>query len=165
MSAMRLKYKKWLELHLPPGLRAGKELTAIAVGLVLSTIYSAILFVFPYDYFLGCLYADAERTRLMDPEMPYAPVMPEFWEILRPSLQLFFFLILMMIWLVYYNYRHHFRGSKSIYLMRRLPDKKELRRRCSTIPILGAAAAILMMLFLTGIYYYVYITLTPPVFL
>lgn len=34
------------------------------------------------------------------------------------------------------NYSRFYQGSKSIYLMRRLPDKWELHRRCLTAPLL-----------------------------
>ncbi|MFR8267820.1 MAG: hypothetical protein ACLVC5_09315, partial [Clostridia bacterium] len=60
-----------------------------------------------------------------------------------------------------YHYGYHFRGSKSIYTMRRLPSKHPLARRCLTVPVLGAAAAALSALLLICLYYLLYIAVTP----
>ena len=35
------------------------------------------------------------------------------------------------------HYVYHWKGSRSIYLMRRLPNPWELHRRCLTLPALG----------------------------
>lgn len=59
------------------------------------------------------------------------------------------------------NYRSHYTGSMSIYTMRRLPDKWELHRRCWTVPVLAALGALAMMAVLAGVYYWMYLMLTP----
>lgn len=60
---------------------------------------------------------------------------------------------------VFYGY--HYQGSRSVYTMRRLPDKWELWRRCLTAPGLFLALTVAASLVLTGIYYLVWRYCTP----
>ena len=53
------------------------------------------------------------------------------------------------------------RGAKSIYLMRRLPDRWELARRCLAIPLLTVACALLLVVILLPAFYGIYLHLTP----
>ncbi len=42
------------------------------------------------------------------------------------------------------NYMTFYRESKSIYLMRRIPDRWELPRRCAAVPLIGLAAGLIL---------------------
>ena len=68
---------------------------------------------------------------------------------------------LCLVLLAAYHYAYHRQGSKSIYLMRRLPSKLELHRRCLTLPIAGILIALLTAFLLLLIYYAVYMNVTP----
>ncbi len=56
-----------------------------------------------------------------------------------------------------------YQGSRSIYLMRRLPDAWELPRRTAVLPLCGAATAICTAFLMYGILYAVYRSITPPI--
>lgn len=58
-------------------------------------------------------------------------------------------------------YLGHYRESMSIYTMRRLPDRWELHRRCWTVPVLAAVSLWVMTAALAGVYYMIYLGLTP----
>lgn len=62
---------------------------------------------------------------------------------------------------VAYHYYYHLQGSKSLYLMRRLPSRGELWRRCLTAPLLGAAGFCLLAVLLTLVYFGIYMLATP----
>lgn len=63
--------------------------------------------------------------------------------------------------LAFFYWRQHYRGSRSIYLMRRLPDRWELARRCLGLPLLGAGLYLLEALCLRLLDFGIYRLLTP----
>ena len=87
-----------------------------------------------------------------------------FEEILGNCLGGYLILMIGMIFLGIYHYALHYRGSKSIYLMRRLPDQKELHRRCLTFPVAGILISLLLFLCLLAGYYCIYRFCTPSIF-
>ncbi len=64
-----------------------------------------------------------------------------------------------------YHYLYHYQHSKSIYLMKRLPDRKELYIRCFSIPVFIVIIGVLIMVFLTGLYFGYYIKIIPQEFI
>ena len=70
-------------------------------------------------------------------------------------------LILAMILLAIANYRYHFKGSKSVYLMRRLPDPREYARRCWTLPLIGVGICLVLTAVTTAVCYLIYMKCTP----
>ena len=60
-----------------------------------------------------------------------------------------------------FHYLYHYQGSRSIYLMRRLPDRWELLRRCIALPLCGALAALLTGLLITLLWAGIYLLATP----
>lgn len=59
------------------------------------------------------------------------------------------------------NWASYFQGSRSIYLMRRLPDRWEALRRAVLLPLLGLGAAVLVTVALWLLGYWVYVTVPP----
>lgn len=59
------------------------------------------------------------------------------------------------------HYARHWRESKSIYLMRRLPDRWELHRRCLALPVMAVALCLLIALALLLLYFGIYLAATP----
>ena len=79
-------------------------------------------------------------------------------------LLLFPFLLLLgaAVVLAVVNRLSFLRGSRSDYLMRRLPNRWELARRSYALPLLLILATLGTMALLLAIYYAVYLALTPP---
>ena len=88
-------------------------------------------------------------------------IMPDFVELLDKYLWGFVVVALCMAAYGVYHYLYHYQGSKSIYLMRRLPDRWELHRRCLTLPVAGIVISMLCMVVCLLLFYWVYMTFTP----
>ena len=89
--------------------------------------------------------------------------MPDFTEILDRSLWGFLVAIIAALALIGVHYACHYQDSKSIYTMRRLPNRWELHRRCLTLPLLAAAVYLILAFVILLIFYAVYMNLTPDV--
>ena len=58
-------------------------------------------------------------------------------------------------------YLYHYQGCRSIYTMKRLPDRWQLWRRCLTLPVVFLLLAAVSTLVLTGLYYLLWRFATP----
>lgn len=87
--------------------------------------------------------------------------MPAFHEVLGGALTGFGLFALCLPFVVLWNYSYHWQGSRSIYLMRRLPDKWELHRRCLTQP-LAALAVCAVAAVATLLVYFAFYWFVPP---
>ena len=139
-----------------PGYNYEGEKTTFIVMMILSGFCCLI-----YDY----RYSTA-RNRLYDwngkeKVLNVHAVMPDFADLLGWTL--WGFLISAGIMLIYigvrYNYLHQ--ESKSIYLMRRLPSKGEIFRRCAVIPLAEALLFVLCWLVLLLLFFAIYMISTP----
>ena len=165
-TKMKQYLQNWLDAHVPLGLNGTAHAGWISRSIIGAAIFHFIGFSTYYDYCLGTLYRDEKRTILIDPNGEDQWVyMPSFGEMMENRYYLFILIALLMAALVIYNYKYHFQGSKSIYLMKRLPDKKDLTRRCLTLPLLGILACIILAAIVTGLCYLVYMSNTPEVYL
>lgn len=88
-------------------------------------------------------------------------VMADFGQVLGKWLSGFLMAAVGGVLLAVWHYRYHRQGSMSIYLMRRLPDRWLLHRRCLALPALVVAAAVLVALALLLGYYALYLWVTP----
>ncbi len=90
-------------------------------------------------------------------ELVPSRVMPAFSRLVLgfPLLGFWVFFLCMALQ-VARHYRYHTQGAMSIYLMKRLPDRWELHRRCWTVPVLaslGELALMGLMVFLCWLLY------------
>lgn len=137
--------------HLPPG-RDWESLRSCLIwghGLSLLTL---ILFLSRYFQSVDSLYSmiqklDGTLVRQLTPGRTVAP----FWELMKGGplrgAEIYTFL---MLHLVHLNYQWHTKGSMSVYLMRRLPDRWERHRRCWAVPVMSTIAELLI--FAVGIF-------------
>lgn len=154
---MRMNLKRRLAPCAPPGVDLGQELSWLACGGIVSLLYSFQFFI-RYAKHYEQLFLWDGISRVLDT----SAVMPDFVDILGGSLSGFQVLALSMVALAVYHYAYHFQGSKSIYLMKRFPDRWELLRRCITLPLLGALACLCASALVLLTYYAIYMTFTPP---
>ncbi len=145
-----------VEKYIPAGMDYWQEFKWLAIGAGLSFFYS-LGFLFR----LNGAYERLFRRIGMRKVLIEGAIMPDFPVILDKSLLGFGILVFGMIILAAYHYSYHYQGSKSIYLMRRLPDRFELWRRCLTLPLLFAAAALLLAGLLLLLYFGLYLLVTP----
>ena len=78
-----------------------------------------------------------------------------------PVFSHFTLLFLVAAILSFVNYSGFRNGSKSCYLMRRLPDQWEYHRRCLALPLLAILAGLVSIPLLIGLFYALYLHATP----
>ena len=145
-----------LARHAPPGLELAAGLKWYGWGLFLAVGYSLSFFI-RYLNERGDLY----HNRLGKQVLWEGAVMPDFALVLGDALHGFALLAAGCVGFAVYCYLSHRQGSKSIYTMRRLPDRWELHRRCLTLPAAGLALCAVLAFALLGLYYWIYMTATP----
>ena len=151
--------KDWCERNLtPPGVSFGKECAGVCAGAVLAALYS-LRFFLSYFSARAALYETDSLTR--EAMLREDAVLPAFSRILGTSLRGFSVLAFLLLFVAAYHYAYHFRGSRSILLMRRLPRRFELHRRCLAVPALGLLLCLAAALLLLGLYFLVYRFATP----
>lgn len=151
-----MKRNKWMEKYAPPGIDVATEKGWYLAGLVVATLWSMWFFI----QYLN------ERNALFEykngqPRLIEGAMMCSFEQLMEYRFWLFQVVLVSMLFMVVYHYFYHYQGSKMMYLMRRLPDKWELHRRCVALPIIGAVITVLCMVGLRVLYFAVYIFCTP----
>ncbi len=154
MITMNLEQK--LARLVPPGVSIMQELGWFAGGGVAALLYSFGFFI-QYVRGYDSLFSWEGTTRVLDT----SKMMPDFVQVLGGSLSGFLILALCATAMVAYHYAYHYQGSKSIYLMKRLPSRWELPRRCITLPLLAVLACLGAALILILTYFAIYMVVTP----
>lgn len=103
------------------------------------------------------LFQTVNRHRVL---IPGAVIQP-FGSLIGTGLRFFPLFWLFLGLEVVSAYRYHKKGSKSIYLMRRLPDRWELHRRCWGLPVVCWAGSAALMGVLLALYFVIYLVFTP----
>lgn len=133
----------------PPGFDPAAEIRRVKGWLLTSCACFLLFFAFP---FLGnlCVLMSEDLVRWSNNEY-----MPHFSELVAlPGLS-FLPMPCALVWLLARNIGY-FRGSKSYYTMKRLPNRWEYPLRCALLPVGGAlalfVAANLLLLLMGGLY-------------
>lgn len=145
------KPKKRLDIsrHIPPGFDL-KEEKALFIILTSASILWAVM-SFGTRLQDGLRHLDSYRGTMMY----------DFHEVLGNALFVFPIAMLCMVAAAVMHYAYHWSGSRSIYLMRRLPNRWEIHRRCLTMPILGMVFFTVLGIALLFIFYGIYFLITP----
>ena len=153
-----MKFK--FDRYFPAGYDPSTELKWALAGWGLSIGWS-MCFLFRYFTELqSCL--EWEKEYLNPRSGIFIPTFPQ---LIENCFLGFGIVIAFMIFAAILHYRWHYTGSRSIYLMRRLPDRFELARRCLTFPITAIAICLLTAAVLFFLYLALYAFYTPDRFL
>lgn len=147
-----MKWKRYLPVE--------ANATVLRRGFVALTAFSLVCSLSFFNAYARAL-PGIERTAASFPEVQ----MPPFSLLLGPSLYGFWVSALAMVPLAGYFWALHTRLSHSVYLMRRLPNRWELARRCLTLPVLAALFFLGLSLALWLLDFAIYWTVTPDRFL
>ena len=146
-----------LKRRVPPGADGALEAKLTGLGLGLGAVYSLIVFLVRYSDARAALFTwDGRETVLRE-----GVVMKDFGYLLDKTFLGFVIVALCMVVLAVWHYAGHYQGSRSIYTMRRLPDRWELHRRCLTLPVLGVLGCLVCAVILLLIFYAIYQNTTP----
>ena len=137
---------------LPPAISPKKELREAAVILLAAFLFS-LSFWIQYCGELNFLYAGG----VLMPDT----YMPAFAYLMEGKLLLFFLGAAYMLCKGIYYYMTFYHGSKSIYLMRRLPERHAVLRRCLIFPIAMTAAFLLCAAIVFLLDFGLYMLITP----
>lgn len=153
---MKSKLTRRLACLFPVGWPWKTTVEVTLCALLVSWCSAVLLFLIHFDEAKIPIYSSLSR-HILDRSTPIAP----FAMIFGRGLLGFWIVALCLVLLPLFHYLWHWQGSKSIYLMRRLPGRSELWRRCLagpavllTLTLLAAALALLLCILL-------YQTLTP----
>lgn len=156
-----MKQKKrldgWLEDHLPVGMLVRRERRLMLAGLIVACVWALMWYSLLYIGARNSLFIHIQGKLELAPQARMA----DFAQIFPGTLLIFWIVIAMMPLKVLEYYAFHRKGSKSIYLMRRLGDPRELRRRCWTLPLCTAAMSLVLAAVTTILCYLVYVKCTP----
>lgn len=136
------------ERLVPPGLDGLKEARRLLLAAAGALAWSIWAFVGP------CI----QMRQRGDRDWTNQWAVPFFGSMLPTAELGFLLLALCMPLLAGAHYFYHFHDGRSIYLMRRLPDRGELWRRCLTLPLTGLAAVLILALGLSVLYFWLYET-------
>lgn len=151
-----------LSRYFPVGIERRKYIARLIHSAAIALIYS-MSFLVRMAGAHGELYTElADGTRVLIK----GAAAPDFAELLRESVlggSMLGFLALaaLDLLLAAYFYYYHYQGSRSIYLMRRLPQRGELHRRCLAFPIFSVLALLLLMALTTAAYFLIYMSVMP----
>ena len=134
-----------------------KELQYTGAALGLSAIYAFFRFVFPFQAAVNQLYELRGRERVLIP----GETVPPFPQVFAGALAGVWLVSLCLLLMPVFHHRWHWWGSRSIYLMRRLPRRWEFCRRCVAGPALGLAGTVLCALLMVTLCFLWYWFLTP----
>ena len=128
--------RKFIESIIPPGWDLKQELySALQLGLVI--ISSWIFFGVRLDNSLDHIYRyKSGGVRLLVEGVVVSP----FGRLTASCFALFIFYVLIQLISIRSMYKFFTEDSKSIYLMRRLPQRYELAKRCISLPLINIAA-------------------------
>ena len=69
--------------------------------------------------------------------------------------------VVLVLGFIVYHYLYYRQGSKSIYLMKRLPSKHELHKRAIALPMLAILGCLVAALIVMLLYFAIYMLATP----
>ena len=152
--------KEKLEKYAPPGIDFANQLKFCLIGL-------SAAFGWSVSYLAKYLTARANlyEYSMVGQGLREGAVITDFGQLVHEGLDSFDgFLVfyIVMLGLLVYHYLYYYQGSKSIYLMRRLPDRWEMHRRSVTLPFMAIMVGSLTELALWMLYYGIYLVCTPP---
>ena len=160
--------KKKLRDLVPPWADPSAHLSGLIVGLVLCALASYARFQGQLNDAVVTLYSGAvgESPLLEGAKMKYFAYIicgndPAYSWYGLPVFSHFTLLFLVAAILAFVNYSGFRNGSKSYYLMRRLPDKWEYHRRCLALPLAATLAGLVLIPILMGLFYVLYLHATP----
>lgn len=142
--------------HFPPGMDMETEKLFFGLGMCGAFFYSWT-FVWRYLQARAELYLYSDGKYILVEQR----VMADFSELLGNALIGFWLVAIGLVGFAVLHYLHFWQGSKSIYLMKRLPDKMELHKRALTLPILALLICVVTAFLLLVSYYGLYRVATP----
>jgi len=141
----------------PPGMEIKGFVQFFVTGFLLAGLYADLFFI-GFGNALDNLYHYPKGEKTLIPDA----VMKDFYELLDGAYMGYILLAVFSVMMIFFNYIYYFQnGSKSIYLMKRLPNASELHKRSLVLPISMAVISILGAFLCIVILFVIYMIFTP----
>lgn len=142
----------------PPG-EPIKEQVLSYIGAVTVAFLFGLKYLFSFFDALESLYMYEDGKKVIRPMAR----MTEINQLMEHNFRGIWIILFFCLLMIASNYMSFYRKTKSIYVMKRLKDAKELHKRCLVLPILGFVAGIVFFAILLGLYVGIYYWVTPTV--
>lgn len=144
--------------YFPAGYEYKAELWTLGGWLIGSVIYSFSFFLNYYRAYMKLFFYDRINEEFILKE----GVFMERFSLLSDGIFRGFYLgVLLLGILAICHYTYYYQGSKSIYLMKRLPDRKMLLKSCICVPVVLGIFSVVLMTVLSLFYFGFYTWVTP----
>lgn len=140
----------------PPGMPYTAEVALFLIGLSIAFLYSWLFFARLVSAIEG-LYLSTPQGTVLNADA----VMPDFAELIRGALNGFLLLLPFTLLPALRHFLYFYQDSRSIYLMRRLPSRMELPRRCLSLTLAMMLLSLLTAALLLLLYFGIYFLATP----
>ncbi len=153
INKLKRKTKTKIKDNLPYGISAEKIMMKIGVIYLVPILYSMQFLIH---------FQNAKNYQIQQAKYAQVAVyMAEFPTIIYRTFMLFPVAMLGCLGISVLLYSYHFQGSKSIYVMKRLPDSYELWRRVFMVPVVSALLLGICAIVILALYYWYYINVSP----
>ena len=155
---------KYLDKLFPPGYDRDEELKRLIVVFVIAVLNSFRFFIAYYEAYGDLFWYDGLRikeTGVWEKTVRPGEVIVPFKELIGQSFLFFIVFVLVLVAVAGQHYWYYTKGSKSIYLARRLPERYYALKTCLGVTGIGIGITLLSVGLLLGILYVVYIFVTP----
>jgi len=142
--------------YCPLGYNFESEKNTYLTVLICSVVYSLLFFVRYLDGY-GNLYSYRNGKRYLVP----GRMMPEFHTLTNGIFYGFFIIFFILVAFIFLRYAYHYQGTKSIYTMKRLPEKNDLHIRCIVLPIAAILISIIIIFIILLLDLAFYMIFTP----
>lgn len=147
-----------LSRYAPPGTNIKQEIKNLCTGLIGAACCAVLVYGVRLRSAYDNLFDYVGRERVLKIDVTMMP----FDAVLHRGLWLFYLVALCSLAsAVLHRISYYTGGSKSIYVMRRLPQRWEVLRRDITLPLLGASISLLSSLLLKMLFWGLYYWITP----
>lgn len=144
--------------YFPTGYEYKAELWTLGGWLTGSMVYSFSFFLNYYHAYGKLFFYDRGKEEWILKD----GVFMEGFSLLSEGIFKGFYLgVLLLGILALCHYHYYYQGSKSIYLMKRLPDRKVLLKSCICVPVVLGIFSIILMIVLSLLYFGFYMWVTP----
>lgn len=153
-----------LSRHMPMGRQKNSQpMQGGIFMLAVATLRAVVELMDNYITARDALYNVVPPIRVPFPHRELIPgaVIQPFTSLIQSSLDFFPWFWAFMLWEAIDCYLYHRKETKSIYLMRRLPDKWDLHRRCWGRPLIWVGRSFLLLAAILLFYFVVYLVFTP----
>lgn len=164
---MEYKVASFVSHRVPPGFDWEKELSWMRVALICAVVFGSFLFLIRLGVSISNLYEQKWEPAANGGYVSAGIVLKEDAVMREVSVLLaqtrvgFALTGVLLVMMVVSHYRYYRQGSMSIYLMKRLPDRREYHRRNFNFVLILAAVSLAVMVVMSLTHYGMYLLFTP----